>query len=143
MTKTTRRGPRTNGKPPFINEKIARAEHANVNQFAPPLLPVLHTSGCCRVSYTTASLPHLAHSDGVDRRLDVVHAVADGERLGFEPDRAPVRGGGARGVDVHVNRLGRRLVVQVQELSYQHTRRSTEQKETAKDEGGHDGKRDT
>lgn len=63
-------------------------------------------------------LPHLAHADGVNRRLDVVHAVADSERLGLESDRTPIRGGGARGVDVHVNRLGRRLVVQVQELRY-------------------------
>ena len=59
---------------------------------------------------------HLPHPDGVHRRLDVVHAVADGERLGFEADRAAVGGGGPRGVDVHVDRLGPRLVVQVQEL---------------------------
>lgn len=61
--------------------------------------------GTTSTTEPAAFLPYLTHPDGVDRRLDAVRAVADGECLGLESDRTPVRGGRARGVHVHISRL--------------------------------------
>lgn len=92
---------------PAINCRVSHPKRETIN--TPP------NRYCIEIRCPLPS-PHLPHSDGVDRRLDVVHAVADGESFGFEPDRASIWGGGTRGVDVHVHRFRRRLVVQVQEL---------------------------
>lgn len=61
-------------------------------------------------------LLHLSNCDSVDGRPDVVHSIADSKRLRLEPNRTSVWRGGTRRVDVHVYRLGARLVVEVQQL---------------------------
>lgn len=65
---------------------------------------------------TDASCLHLSHTDGVHRRLDVVHAVADSEGFRLKANRTPVWRRRTGCINVHIDGFRARLVVQVEQL---------------------------